>query len=107
MTIKWQNPPAQNSGRRRKYDGIRDALMERPGRWALVAEGQQHRNVGDAIRQYGDIEVTTRKTAAGLIDIYARYIEPATLGECVRCNKRGKVNADGVCRIHAPLMRAA
>ena len=107
MTIKWQTPPATHSGRRRKYDDIRDTLMERPGQWALIAEDQRHRNVGDAIRQYGNIEVTTRKNATGRIDIYARYVEPTTLGECARCGKRGRVNKGGLCRLHAPLGVAA
>lgn len=107
MNIKWQTPPPAKSATRRKYDDIRDTLMERPGQWALIAEGKKNRNIGDAIRQYSGFEVTTRKTAAGLIDTYARYVEPINLGECVRCGKRGKVNADGACRIHAPLMRAA
>lgn len=107
MNIKWQTPPPVKSAKRRKYDDIREALMERPGQWALIVEDQPHRNVGDAIRQYGNIEVTTRKNANGRIDIYARYVEPTTLGECARCGKRGKVNAAGLCRLHAPLGVAA
>jgi len=107
MNLKWQTPPEPKSARRKKYDDIRDALMERPGRWALIAERQANRNIGDALRQYGGIEVTTRLNANREIDIYARYVEPINLGECVRCGKRGKVNAEGACRIHAPLMRAA
>lgn len=65
---------------RHKYDHIRDTLMEHPGQWALIAATQQNRNIADAIRQYDNIEVSTRTTAGGLINIYARYVEPTTLG---------------------------
>lgn len=107
MSIKWQNPPAKHATRAFKYQSIIDALVGRPNTWAVVAENQKNRNVGDSLRQKPGIEVTTRTNPDRTIDIYARYVEVEHIGTCDRCGKRGKVNADGLCKVHAPLGRVA
>lgn len=106
MTIKWMNPPKREH-KAFKYQPIIDALMDRPNVWGLVAEDQPNRNISDSLRQKPGIECTTRMNANRRIDVYARYVEPSRLGECTRCGKRGKVNENGLCRIHAPLGKAA
>ena len=107
MNIKWQEPPKPKQARTYKYQAILDALMERPNTRGCVAEDQKNRNVGDSLRQRPGIETTTRTNARGKIDLYARYVETSTIGVCARCHKRGKVNAAGLCMVHAPLGAAA
>lgn len=107
MNIKWQEPPAPKQARTCKYQAILDALMDRPNTWALIAEDQPNRNISAALRQRPGIEVTTRTNARGKIDLYARYVETSTIGACTRCHKRGKINAAGLCMVHAPLGAAA
>lgn len=107
MNIKWQEPPKAKQRAAYKYQEILDALMERPNTWGCVAEDQANRNVGDSLRQQPGVETTTRTNARGKIDIYARYVETSTIGVCTRCHKRGKINAAGLCMVHAPLGAAA
>ena len=105
MELTWQNPPEQKRHRPRKYDDIVETLMTRPGMWALVSENDTTRRVFVALRNVQGIEVLTRINDGGRIDTYARWVDHTTLGNCKHCGRHGKVNADNLCRVHAPLER--
>ena len=109
MNIKWQEPPAPKTGRGDfDYDAVGQKLMDRPGAWALVHEGMKSRTRMTTWKKRG-FDSTTRPNPRDpkIYDVYVRYVEVTKVGTCDRCGKRGKVNADGLCKVHAPLGRVA
>ena len=78
--IEWQEPPRAWSGRKgSKWADIATTLRANPGKWALVHHGAA--SVAANIRDgrltgmsQGEFEATSRKSADGKTDIYARFV---------------------------------
>ena len=87
--IKFQDPPPANRSKhsrvaRTDWRRVADALAERPGQWALVAEGYHREAVQQikqgelsAFRPVGAFDATARSRGNGKFDIYARFIGEA------------------------------
>ena len=80
MELQWKAPEPSAWAPRRttKWKSIADALRDRPGQWALVAESVS-RALASGIKKRvllpGEFEITTRKNGEdGKCDMYARYI---------------------------------
>lgn len=76
--IKWETPEEDKGGRKPgKWVAIAEALKERPGEWALVAEDDWVQSARHTLVPNG-CEVSCRgvnKPVAGKAEkIYARYI---------------------------------
>jgi len=74
--IEWSEPPVIVRGQRRsKYQGIIDALMDQPGKWALVME---HANPASAkVFSNHGCEITTRADGANRVNVWAMYPDDA------------------------------
>lgn len=83
--IKWQDPPRNAAGRPGapgKWASIADALRERPGEWALVAENAPASTAANIRRgtyvglgPAGSFEAVSRNTKRDRrADIYARFV---------------------------------
>lgn len=81
--VKFEAPPASRGGRAEspRNKQIAEALRDKPGEWALVAEGQKNDGLAVRIRtgkaksfSTGVWEATSRRNEENTIDIYARYV---------------------------------
>lgn len=84
MTVEWSDPPlprrGPNNGKR--WPAIADALRERPGEWALVAENVDPSTVSNITRgRYagmpaGSFEATGRRVGDGSsrVNVWARFV---------------------------------
>lgn len=81
--VRWEDPPPH--GNRSQWQPVAEALRERPGEWALIAEGLKSGSAGamsNAIkvgrfscwRPAGTFESRTSARGDGLTDLYARYV---------------------------------
>ncbi len=85
--IKKADPPsAGKSGRAisPRNEAIREMLMNHPGDWFLVAQGEKHDGLAVAIRRgkgasfrEGIWEARVRAGEHGGKDVYARYVGPS------------------------------
>lgn len=76
--IQWEEPTVtvrKSAGPPSKYAPIFEALKERPGAWAVIAEGQANRSqVSRLKRIYPGFEMTTRPHSSGEgYNIFARF----------------------------------
>lgn len=62
VEIKWQDPPAKNTGRGNDYSKTIETLKANPGKWALVISDWKTTAAPAAFRQAG-CEATTRRNA--------------------------------------------
>lgn len=80
--LKWEEPSPSRTTNRSKWREIADQLRERPGEWALVAEGFKYSVYATYINKgrlapfepSGSFEGTSRKREDGKFDIYARFV---------------------------------
>lgn len=88
--VRWEDPPPRRTSDVYDWDGIADALMARPGQWALVVVCPNTATAGSTARHIrnglyeamprGDFDATAR-TVDGEARVYARYVgEVATSG---------------------------
>lgn len=79
--IEWREPPprARSSPKGSKWADIATTLRANPGKWALVHHGAASMaaniragRLADMPR--GEFEATSRKSADGKADIYARFV---------------------------------
>lgn len=92
VIVRWEDPPPKTSNNKRhpqtknrSYSAIAALLVSRPGEWALVAEGlsaSAHGGFIGTLHRYG-CETTARSAHRSdrLIDLWARYVDPADDGE--------------------------
>lgn len=78
-SLTWGEPPASRAAvqgaRQQHFAAIREALMARPGEWAIVAMRPNDKLAGHNVRPYLDeqFEVVSRKVD-GEMRVYARYM---------------------------------
>lgn len=81
--VKFEEPPTARGGRAEseRNKEIAEALRKKPGKWALVAEGEKNDGLAVRIRTgkaksfaVGTWEATSRRNEEGTIDIYARFV---------------------------------
>jgi hypothetical protein len=70
MIVRWENPPPVH-----RWVPIVEALQERPGEWALIAEGlgaKQAENWRCALRDRG-VEIAVRKISEVGSSVWGRF----------------------------------
>lgn len=81
--VKFEEPPTTRGGRAEseRNKEIAEALRKKPGRWALVAEGEKNDGLAVRIRTGkaksfadGVWEATSRRNEENTIDIYAKFL---------------------------------
>jgi hypothetical protein len=80
MTLRWEDPgPSRGMRQQHDWKAVAEQLKERPGQWALVAEGTDYLTGPVAsgwlcLRRF-DCETTRRKREDGTVALYARWPE--------------------------------
>lgn len=73
--IRWENPPESQHG---KWKRTADLLAEKPGEWALVAEGctegRAYYSVARCLRKYGCV-VKIRKMSGEGYSVWATVVD--------------------------------
>lgn len=75
--IEWEKPPADGRGSARSINvEFRDALMERPGEWAVMRRDTAQSYTGGLRGRpfWAGFEFTARKQENGRYTTYARYV---------------------------------
>lgn len=81
--VKFEEPPTTRGGRAEseRNKEIAEALRKKPGKWALVAEGEKNDGLAVRIRTGkaksfadGVWEATSRRNEENTIDIYAKFL---------------------------------